>query len=779
MSRYVIDTYRAAHRSNVPQASSDLKATQAAKRRPDVQTGVPVVAPAVVPASGRVVEAAPGPWLFADLPPGVTPTLRKRMKADAAGRLPAHAQPSASQWKMILSNDISTCVVAGAGSGKSTSLVLRILFLVQYLGVPLNEISVVTFTRASREDFIRRLVQLFEAWERPLALAEARACVTTFHATVLAWTRSLPGLEQAQAFETLGANGEDEPFSLRVGAQQRTQLNACYHDLMKTDPLFSASIERLRLQAAQLAKLPSHHPLVQRRLLALQPAAERDRELCDLIEAQWKGAGHWPLPGLIANRQLHYIQGQAFQCHGYLEGTDTWVMLGAEEGFAEQCRPGAGLTIRAEWAVKRTLFQAFFDKPLIWVDKFTDVTGAGGAEVQGPGIEFALAGESQRQPLLDAFVTMAGFIENLGLEVASVRSRIELEADRPFFEALGRFWPALENRLRQQQPPVLTYNRMFGLFGSPGRHLSQLPASRLASLGHLMVDEFQDISPRIASWLRAALAERLRRSPQTGGSLMCVGDDWQSIYGWRGSSPTSFLKFEEAFPAPRTRRLKLKENFRSHQQIVDAAEFIVKSIATVPNKGAVAAGPASEREGVPRVQLHERNAEAIAGLLERLSRQQASVLVLYRQTRDDPRKDPTLRAWLQAKAPRPGAEPQFRCMTIHGAKGLEAEVVVLLGDCSSRQTPGSRDRLYQLAGLGEGHGVAPYVQAQAEEALRLAYVAITRAAREVHWFVDEPDSSQDGSAAARAAQAPALFERKRGDSNGECLSRMRKETEAG
>ncbi len=55
--------------------------------------------------------------------------LKKRIKADVARLLPAHAQPSAAQWKMIFSDTPSTSVIAGAGAGKSTSLVLRILLL--------------------------------------------------------------------------------------------------------------------------------------------------------------------------------------------------------------------------------------------------------------------------------------------------------------------------------------------------------------------------------------------------------------------------------------------------------------------------------------------------------------------------------------------------------------------------------------------------------------------------------------------------------------------------
>jgi superfamily I DNA/RNA helicase len=57
---------------------------------------------------------------------------------------------------MIFSDTPSTSVVAGAGAGKSTSLVLRILLLTHYLGFELSSMTVVTFTRESRQDFIKQ-----------------------------------------------------------------------------------------------------------------------------------------------------------------------------------------------------------------------------------------------------------------------------------------------------------------------------------------------------------------------------------------------------------------------------------------------------------------------------------------------------------------------------------------------------------------------------------------------------------------------------------------------
>lgn len=84
--------------------------------------------------------------LFDDWRLALTPELKKRIKADVAVKLPAHAQPSTAQWKMIFSDTPSTYVIAGAGAGKSTSLVLRILLLHHYLGFELNAMTVVTFT---------------------------------------------------------------------------------------------------------------------------------------------------------------------------------------------------------------------------------------------------------------------------------------------------------------------------------------------------------------------------------------------------------------------------------------------------------------------------------------------------------------------------------------------------------------------------------------------------------------------------------------------------------
>jgi hypothetical protein len=697
------------------------------------------------------------PPLFSNLPLPITPAIRKRMKADAARLLAASAQPTAAQWKMIFSGAISTCVVAGAGSGKSSSLALRVVLLTHYLGIELADISVVTFTRASREDFAARLVSLLGLWGHTITLDAARARVTTFHAMVLAWARTLPGFAQVQAFESLG-NGKASTtaYQLRVTDAQRELLNGCYQALCQAEPSFRALVQALRIRSVELPKLSTEHADVKRRFPALLPAAERDLELTQLIESHWRQAGRWPVPGIDAVHSQHKVLGQVFHCHGYLPASNAWIVLGADPSMAMVTRAQARMSIQAEWAVKRTLFQAFFDKPLIWLDSFTQLEVIS-STVEGPGIDYCLSVEGGAQPLLDACVSVATFIENLGLDVPTASRALASGEDGLFFQLLERFWPAFEQHLLTQSPPVLTYNRLFGVFSDPkGSALRRLPIDKLTGMRHLLVDELQDIAPQIATWLQSGMRERLRRDAQASATLMCVGDDWQSIYGWRGSAPAYFIDFAKVFPAPLARRVILADNFRNTQQIIDCAEYMVRGAASIPGKRGVAA-----KTGL-QVQLLEKDFIQITQLIDNAIDSRKRVLLLFRQAKDDPRHIPHIRKLLDADPQGAMKGGSLRCMTIHASKGLEADIVILLGDCTARPASAARNRLYELAGMGSHGSSVPYDRAQAQEALRLAYVGMTRAAEAVYWYV-EPEGARAGqvSAMAHAASSTGLFDDRR------------------
>jgi superfamily I DNA/RNA helicase len=733
----------------------------------------------------RASEAAvPGQddALFDDWRLPLTAELKKRIKADVAARLPPHQQPSAAQWKMIFTDTPSTCVIAGAGAGKSTTLVLRIVLLVHYLGFELDAMTVVTFTRESRRDFMAKLVEVMALWGHRLSARDAQQLVRTFHSRILPLVRSLPGFEQLQAFETLG-NGQSgdllsgadaadsNPFDLRLNDTQRQHLNLCYRDLMGADPRFAELIEQLRRQAVQLTRLDSDHPDVQKRVAVTELASKRDEELCDVLEDQWFRAGAWPIQGIEPDRTPLQINGHPFHCHGYIAELDAWVVLGFDPSESQQHkRAGAKLPVWAEWVIKRTLFQAFSPKPIIWLENYASaqrlVQSLAGDAVAGPGFEYKVNGELAPVPLLDGFVGCAGFFENLGLDVSTAVAGMNFasdDTDRLFFEALGRFWRAFEQHLQAQTPPVMTYNRMFALFGENNpENLRLIADPLLRSMAHLMIDEFQDVSPQIVSWLRASLREVRRRGADLHrgrnaqhSSLLGVGDDWQSIYGWRGSSPHYFMAFTKTFPAPSNTKVMLSDNFRSHQHIIDAAEHLVKAAPAIAGKKAKAVGP--QTADPVAVQVYPRDDEALARQVAEHYRRGESVLVLYRKSSDKTLINRYMQDIINEDYRLPGDARRLKQLTYHSAKGLQADAVFLVGDCQHVTRSPYKNQLYRLAGLGKPGDAEAYDNAQRDEVLRLAYVAVTRAVRYCYWYIDAPGKESNGARASARIEAGKVF----------------------
>ncbi|WP_160009533.1 ATP-dependent helicase [Rhizobium sp. 18055] len=133
---------------------------------------------------------------------------------------------------------------------------------------------------------------------------------------------------------------------------------------------------------------------------------------------------------------------------------------------------------------------------------------------------------------------------------------------------------------------------------------------------YILVDEYQDTNTAQYMWLRL-LAQRPKGEPQ---NVCCVGDDDQSIYGWRGAEVDNILRFEKDFPGAKV--IKLERNYRSTEHILGAAAHLIAH-----NEGRLGKTLFTDRSNPDdaKVQVHaswdsEEEARAIGEEIEQLQR---------------------------------------------------------------------------------------------------------------------------------------------------------------
>jgi DNA helicase IV len=228
---------------------------------------------------------------------------------------------------------------------------------------------------------------------------------------------------------------------------------------------------------------------------------------------------------------------------------------------------------------------------------------------------------------------------------------------------------------------------------------------------YILVDEFQDISQSRSNLLKTLL-------DQNGSKLFAVGDDWQSIYRFTGSDISIMLDFERIFGFSQTSFLE--ETFRFNQKLCDfSCKFILQ------NRNQIKKRVTSKKEGSnPVVSIirnqNEDTLEQVIRKIDAANNGRETVFIVGRYNFLEP---PDLKE-MKTKFP----DLSIEYTTVHSSKGLEADHVIIVGLTAGQYGFPSEitdDPLLNLV-LAKGEDYP-----NAEER-RLFYVALTRAKKHVY-----------------------------------------------
>ena len=240
---------------------------------------------------------------------------------------------------------------------------------------------------------------------------------------------------------------------------------------------------------------------------------------------------------------------------------------------------------------------------------------------------------------------------------------------------------------------------------------------------YILVDEFQDVNSSQVDLLKSLISQ--------DAQLFCVGDDWQSIYGFRGSEVRYILNFENHFEHSEV--IKLNINYRSNDSIVTASNELIKHNKHQIGKDITAARKSPTKIEFFRALDTNEQAEFIADEVERLRSEgldKEDILILYRRT--------SMLRELSDIWKETGRKTDCAKKTIHASKGLEASAVFIIGltqGYGGFPDVWMSDKIFQVIKESDH-------EALLEEERRLFYVAVTRAKDKLYLITDKGNESQ-------------------------------------
>ena len=304
-------------------------------------------------------------------------------------------------------------------------------------------------------------------------------------------------------------------------------------------------------------------------------------------------------------------------------------------------------------------------------------------------------------------------------DYSKLQPKNEKERFECFIELFKKVFDKYEEYLKKRQEIDFADLIVYAI-----KKISQ--SSNKTSFKRIIIDEYQDI----ARGRFRLLKELIKKNDDC--RIMCVGDDWQAIYGFTGSDIKLTLNYGEIFG--KYSRIDLDRSFRFSQPILDVSSKFIQKNNNQLKKNILSHPPVLE----PAIEIYDKTEGKyfdLKSILDEIKKQLSSnkkwkILLLGRYKFKEPEELNLISSHY------PNFSIEFK--TIHSSKGLGADVVIVLGlETGKYGFPGylEKDPIMNMVVTGEDDFL------HAEER-RVLYVAMTRAKQKLYLCTSQSSPSE-------------------------------------
>lgn len=661
-----------------------------------------------------------------------------------------------AQRRAIVRNDTRNQVIAAAGTGKTLVLTYRIAYLVAKQGVDPERIAAVTFTKEAMKEMATRLDREFD-----ITAVE----VSTLHA----FGRQIATAAADRHLSTVDPSTIESIIQDVIRDATATGDSAFahhYYQFLIHDAAEQLSAADFETQAAYVAAR-QEQTYTTLRGETVRSRAEKviaDFLFTHQIDYQYEPLADWADTGPEKGPYTPDFRLPAHDCYIEHWGLDAagevapWFTTTTEEyhekvSWAREQFAGRDATLletyefeheggRLTSALAGRLRHAGVDLDRLAFEDF---------------VESVVDYNEQERTLIETFQEFIARAKQFDIDAEQIPGRLDRTNPRQYH--FGRCGAIMLRRYNER----LATNDMIDFADMISRATDAVrehPSRFRSQYDHILVDEFQDVAPGQVRLLQALVGD------DADTRLFCVGDDWQSIYAFRGAEMDSFINFGAYFDPPTT--TTLTENYRCPATVLEAGNALIANNDAQLEKEVTAA---TDRDTTPR--LHTLAGYSDRKYANRVGRMTADLVEAYLDRGSDPSDVMVLcrydtgapfiqrvKTELEGREiPYDGKKDAYRpgqsyvpedddagvdAFSMHQAKGREARHVIIVHVATGPHAFPARKSVDEL--------LAPVVDTEVDklaEERRLFYVALTRTAetldvltRSGHRsrFVDEIDA---------------------------------------